>query len=132
MEKSVNSSLPLATATVLVEMGCSSSFFMPLSSRFLSRWATIWSYIPFSTYANLFDLQKCDGILVGWRRSTISRALSPNARSAKSFNSSENSESDFVFGSKLRLCHLSLAVARDLSLTHFRRNTISKLSSVFC
>ena len=50
---------------------------------------------------------------------------------AQSLKSSKRSDSDFVMGSIVSLCHLCLAVAYDSGLTDFRRNTSSKSSRVF-
>ena len=58
-------------------------------------------------------------------------ALSPNTLSAHSLSSPKKSDSDFVFGWNVSLCHLRLAVACDSGLTYFLRNTISTSSRVF-
>ena len=57
--------------------------------------------------------------------------LPPNALSAHSLSSSKKSDSDFVLGSNVSLCHLCLAVACDSGSTYFRRNTISTSPRVF-
>ena len=44
---------------------------------------------------------------------------------------SKKSDSEFVLGPNVSLCHLCLAVACDSGSTFFRRNTISTSSRVF-
>ena len=117
-------SLYLANVIVILGMGSSAYFSMPLSSSSLSRWATIWLYVPFSGYANSIDFFKWVGILAYRKLSIKCWDWSRNACSANSFSSSKLCESEFVFGSKVSLCHLCLAFACDSSLTSFRRNTM--------
>ena len=130
LEKSVLFSLSQVTTNFIVVMGSSPSFSLPLSSSSPSAWATIWSYVPFSRYAKLIDLFECGGILANSKLSIMCWALSPNARSAYSVNYSTKSENDFVFQSKVSLCHLCLAVARDSIIRYFHQITMRTSSRV--
>ena len=111
-------------------IGSFPSLFKLLSSGSFSRWTTVSSDVPFSRYAKLIDLFNCDGILANRKKSIFCWASSWNARSAYSFSYSENSESDFVFGLEVSLCHLYWAVVRDSSLMYFRQNNMSTPSRI--
>ena len=84
----------------------------------------------FLKIARFIDRLKCGGSFASYRLSIICCASGPNALSARSLSSSGKSESDFLWGSKVFLCHLIFAVACDCGLTYFRRNLMSTSSCI--
>ena len=58
-------------------------------------------------------------------------ALSLNALSVHLLSSSKKSDSDFVLGSNVSLCHLCLGAVCDSDLVYSLRNTISTSSRAF-
>ena len=86
--------------------------------------------MPFSEKDKFFDPLRCRGSFAYYKLSIMHCASGPKVLWAHSLSSSRKNECDFVFGSKMSLCHLCFAVACGCSLTYFRRNLIST-SSMF-